>query len=416
MRAGSSSSFAAGEAAVAQPGAAGAAEGPEAVHRGDVAGALGHRRAAQLVLPRLEGERRDPRDVPPRPRGQGQEQRHRGLGLGLEQVDEGVVLLERVHHLGDELAARRRRQPAIGGHRQPARLDRPHPAQRVEVDGIEPVVAVAVLDQRVADRVGLAVVEEAQRRARPEPQRRRERLPHRRERELDVVVADEHRQGVAALDEPSQRPEHRPVALDDALEQPPRPLGVLLERGPGDRLVLLGQEVDEVAVDHQLGARRARAGRLCRQRLDEAGERVALRADAEAAVRGAGARGAAQVQIRDHVDQVLSHARSRFLPARAPRHGDSGNCIAGTAACGRLGRPQLGLRARAGWPRVGPGSAPGRPWAWPSAAVGRGDMMAPAVFDQRRRARTPGTFAGRVPITALHASHKRGVHGPDRDA
>lgn len=137
-----------------------------------------------------------------------------------------------------------------------------------------------------------------------DPEPLHEAAPDRGQREFDVVIAEQQRESMAALEQGPDRLEDLGVPIDDGVELARGLVLVEGERRPPPAIVLLGQEVHDVAVDDELDPRRPGG-----ERADERREVGPVRADAEPAILGdtGGRLHAAQMQVRDEVD--LAHAR-----------------------------------------------------------------------------------------------------------
>ncbi len=85
------------------------------------------------------------------------------------------------------------------------------------IDDIKRVVAVAVLDECIADWVGFPVVEKAQRGGLWDAQRVGEGAANGGKGQLDVVVAQQQGQGVSSAHQRRQSCKDLLIALDDAL-------------------------------------------------------------------------------------------------------------------------------------------------------------------------------------------------------
>lgn len=246
----------------------------------------------------------------------GQQHRHRRLGLRLEQVDEAVALLDRVHHLDDHLGAGVR-----GPRLDPLALGEvaAQPAEALvvaEVPGVD-LVAVDEEDPPAADAAEKAAAvggeeDPAAGRRRAARQVLEKPLGDPGQRQLEVVVAegdDELAAGGAgeALKGGKDRLEGR--VAGDPVELRGRAVGIEASRR------VLGQEVDEVVVDHQ-GDRALL--RLLPQVVDEPGQ-------GRAEVEHLGALTAAEVEVGDGVDFVVAvdrvHARhvARSSPGSSDR-------------------------------------------------------------------------------------------------
>jgi hypothetical protein len=83
---------------------AASASSPESPSSGrEGAAETGHRGAGQLVLGRLRDHQRQTAQLDPRAGLQGEEYRHCGACFRLEQIDERVRRLHRIHHRRDDV-------------------------------------------------------------------------------------------------------------------------------------------------------------------------------------------------------------------------------------------------------------------------------------------------------------------------
>jgi hypothetical protein len=86
------------------------------------------------------------------------------------------------------------------------------------VHDVEHVVAIAVLDQDIADDVCLAVVDELKLMVPLDAEQLHESLAHRGKGELDVVIAQRDRESVPPGEQAPEGCKERLIALDDCLQ------------------------------------------------------------------------------------------------------------------------------------------------------------------------------------------------------
>ena len=259
--------------------------------------------------------------------------RHHALGLGLEQIDKRVACLDLVHHLHHQLRAGIG-HPGLGPQ---AKLGVAADAAQLFVVGDVPavdLVAVQAQHRRIAHLAAKpgAVGHQQQPGAGCRivaGQCAGQVLARPGQGQFDVVVAQvDHQPPALGGQQPGKSGKHRRKA---GVGQHPvdfgqHAVGIKTEGG------FFGQEVDEVAIDHQRG--QAGRGRL-RHRVDQPDQLGGGRKDLEPRL-------ATEVQVRHHLQLVQPE------PA------------AGPAGC-----PQSTVRHRVsplfGWcpPRSGPQSGPG---------------------------------------------------------
>ena len=251
----------------------------------DVAAETGHRHADQLVLACLVNHQRQAAQQTPRTGFQGQQYRHRGACFRLEQIDERIRRLHRVHDGRDDVTSCWRVELLLGGHRLISRQKRSVAAKGIMVNHIEHVVAIAVFDEDITDDVGFTVVDKVKLVLPRDFHQFHESFPHLGKGEFDVMVAKGDRKAMPPGEQATQGIEKWPVAMDDGLQLNHRLLGIQGERlPPGRRRFLLGEKIDEVTVDHQLDV--GLAGLFVGERRYECRERGDLGADAKTAAIG----------------------------------------------------------------------------------------------------------------------------------
>ena len=89
-----------------------------------------------------------------------------------------------------------------------------------------------MLDQCVADDVGLAVVKEFEIMTRLDSERATERDAHRRQAQFDVMVSEQHGQAAALLEKALEGVEYPLIPFDNRLELCNRSVRVCRERRP----------------------------------------------------------------------------------------------------------------------------------------------------------------------------------------
>ena len=133
-------------------------------------------RTSRPILPRSAGSK-------------GEQQRQYGVRLGLEQIDERIARLDVVSSprrpAGYRSAPRSHRRGAACCSRDCWRA--PAAQLRSCVDLIERIVAIAMLDQRIADSIGLVVIDELDAVAGAGADRAQQLAAHLGVRQLDVV-------------------------------------------------------------------------------------------------------------------------------------------------------------------------------------------------------------------------------------
>ena len=249
----------------------------------DIAAEAGHGRARESVGAGLLDHQSHARQELSRSRLESEQNGHRGAGLGLEQVDERIGALHRIHDGSHDVASRRRVESVLHRYWLVSRQERSVTAQGVVIHHVEHIVAITVLDQHVADHIGLAVVYEVKLMVALDSDELHEPFSHLWKGELDIVVTEGDRETVSALEQIAQGREQHAVTLYDGLQLACRRLRIQGERLPALRCRLfLGEKVYEVAVDYELDGRRS--GLLFRECGYESRERGHLSADSEAAV------------------------------------------------------------------------------------------------------------------------------------
>jgi hypothetical protein len=141
-------------------------------------------------------------------------------------------------------------------------------------------------------------------------------VSHSRIGQLDVVVAEEYRQFVAALDEPPQCRKDLRAARDHRHQELLGDLGIVTQRRPNEivrtaRRIGLGQKIDEVAVDAKLD--RVPRSALVGQSVDHFGQSGGLGADLKAALARRLRSCSAQMEIGHYVGSPSLFCHRRFL-------------------------------------------------------------------------------------------------------
>ena len=169
------------------------------------------------------------------------------------------------------------------GYIQQARLDRANMTKGVIIDLVPVVVAIAMLDQRVADNVSLAVIEKFEIMARLDAERTTERGTNRRQTQFDIVISEQHDETASLVEKAPDGVEHGLVPLDDRFEFSNRPLGVCGEGRPRIwLLVALGQKVDRIAVQDKFA--RPLLRKFLSEAIDELRNGIGAGAQPEAAL------------------------------------------------------------------------------------------------------------------------------------